>query len=94
MAAGLSHAFIASSLMLHLPSLSAEADFDWPAKKTDTFSPGWAVPYTATGMSRCRTMCSVKMPFRATSACADVVMTNKAAMIEKVFMRVLVCCGR
>ena len=36
--------FIASSLTLHLPSLSDTTDFSLPANATVTLSPGSAVP--------------------------------------------------
>jgi len=51
-------AFKASSLSIHLPSASAVADLDWPAKATVTVSPASAQPQTATGFSRWRTMWS------------------------------------
>ena len=38
------------------PCASATASADCPANVTVTFSPGAAVPHTATGLSRCSTM--------------------------------------
>ncbi|MNF90973.1 hypothetical protein D3C84_735600 [compost metagenome] len=58
---GVNDAFIGLSLTDHLPELSAIVVLFCPAKATDIFSPGLAVPQTGTSFSCCKTMLCPKI---------------------------------
>ena len=82
------------SFINHVPEVSADANSFWPANSTVTHSPGFAVPQTDMGSSRCNTMPSPKMPLSFTPADATPVNPTSSKSRHLIFFIIKTSLGK